>query len=60
MNQVGISMPLKLFLMELSKFHNFLTKSFERDTRAVAFRLLNIQESKVWISVFTVGSVSPA
>lgn len=53
-------MPLKLFLMELSKFHNFLTKSFERDTRAVAFRLLNIQESKVWISVFTVGSVSPA
>lgn len=37
-NQVGISMPLKLFVVELSKFHNFLTRPCGRDTHAAAFK----------------------
>jgi len=59
-NQVGISMLLKLFVMELSKFHNFLTGPCGRDRCAAAFGLLNVQGSEVWISVFTMGSLSPS
>lgn len=44
-------MPLKLFVMELSKFHNFLSGPCGRDTRAAVFRLLNVQGSKVWTPV---------
>lgn len=35
---VGISMPLKLFAMEFSKFHNFLTRPCGRNAHAAAFR----------------------
>lgn len=40
---VGISMPLKLFAVEFSKVHNFLTRPCGRNTHAAAFRRLNVQ-----------------
>lgn len=48
-------MTLMVFVMELSKFHNFLTRPCGRGTRAAAFKLF--REAKL-ISLLTAGSLS--